>query len=47
VPEDTIARVHRPIGLNIGSRLPAEIALATVAGLIADRRDRPGGFAFD
>jgi xanthine dehydrogenase accessory factor len=47
VPSDTIARVHRPIGLNIGSRLPAEIALATVAGLIADRRDRPGGFAFD
>jgi xanthine dehydrogenase accessory factor len=46
VPDDTIARVHRPIGLNIGSRLPAEIALATVAGLIADRRDRPGGFAF-
>ena len=46
VPQDTIARVHRPIGLNIGSRTPAEIALATVGGLIADRRDRPGGFAF-
>jgi xanthine dehydrogenase accessory factor len=46
VPDDTIGRVHRPIGLNIGSRLPAEIALATVAGLIADRRERPGGFAF-
>jgi len=46
VPPDTIARVHRPIGLNIGSRSPAEIALSTVGGLIADRRDRPGGFAF-
>lgn len=46
VPQVTIARVHRPIGLNIGSRSPAEIALATVGGLIADRRDRPGGFAF-
>jgi len=46
VPPDTIARVHRPIGLNIGSRSPAEIALATVGGLIADRRERPGGFAF-
>jgi xanthine dehydrogenase accessory factor len=46
VPAETIARVHRPIGLNIGSRSPAEIALATLAGLIADRRDRPGGFAF-
>ena len=47
VPSETIARVHRPIGLNIGSRSPAEIALATLGGLIADRRDRPGGFGFD
>ncbi|MGH3382969.1 MAG: XdhC family protein [Nocardioidaceae bacterium] len=47
VPDDAIERVHRPIGLNIGSRTPAEIALATVAGLVADRRGRPGGFAFD
>jgi xanthine dehydrogenase accessory factor len=46
VSSDTIERVHRPIGLNIGSRSPAEIALSTVGGLIADRRDRPGGFAF-
>ncbi len=42
--EADIARVHRPIGLNIGSRSPAEIAIATVAGLIADRNGRPGGF---
>jgi xanthine/CO dehydrogenase XdhC/CoxF family maturation factor len=46
VAEADIARVHRPIGLNIGSRTPAEIALATLAGLVADRNDRPGGFAF-
>jgi len=46
VPGDEIARVHRPIGLNIGSRTPAEIALATMAGLIADRNGRPGGFHF-
>lgn len=46
VPEADIARVHRPIGLNIGSKTPAEIALATLAGLIADRNARPGGFAF-
>jgi xanthine/CO dehydrogenase XdhC/CoxF family maturation factor len=39
-----IARVHRPIGLNIGSRTPPEIAIATLAGLIADRNARPGGF---
>ncbi len=38
-----IARVHRPIGLDIGSRSPAEIAIATVAGLLADRAGRSGG----
>ncbi len=41
-----IARVHRPIGLNIGSRTPPEIALSTLAGLLADRNSRPGGFSF-
>lgn len=44
VAEEAIARVHRPIGLDIGSRAPAEIALATMAGLLADRRGRAGGF---
>jgi xanthine/CO dehydrogenase XdhC/CoxF family maturation factor len=47
VKPDEVARVHRPIGLNIGSRTPPEIAIATLAGLIADRNDRPGGFRFD
>jgi len=46
VAEQDIARVHRPIGLNIGSKAPAEIAISTLAGLIADRNQRPGGFAF-
>ena len=46
VPADEIARVHRPIGLNIGSRTPPEIAVATLAGLLADRNGRPGGFEF-
>ncbi|MFD8496942.1 XdhC family protein [Amycolatopsis sp. NPDC059657] len=46
VPASDIARVHRPVGLNIGSRTPPEIAIATLAGLIADRNARPGGFAF-
>ncbi len=46
VPDAEIARVHRPVGLNIGSRTPAEIAVATLAGLIADRNRRPGGFDF-
>jgi xanthine dehydrogenase accessory factor len=46
VPADEIARVHRPIGLNIGSRTPPEIAVSTLAGLLADRNGRPGGFDF-
>jgi xanthine/CO dehydrogenase XdhC/CoxF family maturation factor len=46
VAEADIARVHRPIGLNIGSRTPPEIAIATLAGLIADRNGKPGGFEF-
>ena len=46
VAADEITRVHRPIGLNVGSRTPAEIAVATLAGLIADRNGRPGGFTF-
>jgi xanthine dehydrogenase accessory factor len=45
VPAEEIARVHRPIGLDIGSRAPAEIALSTLAGLLADRHGRSGGFA--
>lgn len=40
--EATIARIQRPIGLDIGSRTPPEIALATLAGLVADRRGRAG-----
>ena len=47
VPPEEIARVHRPIGLNIGSKTPAEIAISVLAGLVAERNDRPGGFEFD
>jgi xanthine dehydrogenase accessory factor len=46
VPEEQIARVHRPIGLNIGGQTPPEIAVAILAGLVADRNNRPGGFTF-
>jgi xanthine/CO dehydrogenase XdhC/CoxF family maturation factor len=41
-----LERIHRPIGLNIGSKTPPEIALATLAGLLADRNGRKGGFEF-
>jgi xanthine dehydrogenase accessory factor len=45
VPPEQVARVHRPIGLDIGSRAPAEIAVSALAGLLADRNGRGGGFA--
>ena len=45
VPTEEIARVQRPIGLDIGSRTPPEIAISTLAGLLADRSGRSGGFA--
>lgn len=38
--DDQIARIERPIGIDIGSKTPPEIALATLAGLVADRNDR-------
>ena len=44
VPDDQIARVRRPIGLDIGSKTPPEIAIATLAGLVAEANGRDGGF---
>jgi xanthine dehydrogenase accessory factor len=40
VARELIEEVHRPIGLDIGSRTPAEIALSILAGLLADRNGR-------
>lgn len=38
VPDDALARVHCPIGLEIGADDPAEIAISVVAELIRCRR---------
>ncbi len=43
VAEEDIARVHGPIGLNIGAESPEEMAVAIMAEIIASRRGRPGG----
>jgi xanthine dehydrogenase accessory factor len=40
---ELVATVRRPIGLDIGSKAPAEIALSTLAELLADRNGRDGG----
>lgn len=37
-----IARVHSPVGLDIGAITPAEIALAIMAEIVATRRGRRG-----
>jgi xanthine dehydrogenase accessory factor len=42
VPQEQIDRLHSPIGLNIGSRTPAEIALSIMAQVVAARRMATG-----
>jgi len=37
--EEEISRIHSPIGLDIGARTPQEIALATMAEIVAVRND--------
>lgn len=41
VPEDRIARLHAPVGLDIGSKTPIEIAVSIMAELTALRRKSP------
>jgi xanthine dehydrogenase accessory factor len=38
VPQSQLARLHGPVGLPLGSKTPAEIALAALAGVTAARR---------
>lgn len=38
VPDAQLARIHAPVGLNIGARNPAEIALSTLAQITAALR---------
>jgi molybdenum cofactor synthesis domain-containing protein len=42
--EDDLARVRTPVGLDLGARTPAEIALSIAAGLLAARSGRDGGW---
>jgi xanthine dehydrogenase accessory factor len=44
VSDAVLAQIQSPVGLELGARTPAEIALSILAGLVAIRRDGPGGW---
>jgi xanthine/CO dehydrogenase XdhC/CoxF family maturation factor len=44
VPEEVIARIQSPVGLDLGSRTPQEIALSILAGIVAVRRGGRAGW---
>jgi xanthine dehydrogenase accessory factor len=44
VPEEVIARIQSPVGLDIGARSAEEIALSILSGLVAVRRGGSGGW---
>jgi xanthine dehydrogenase accessory factor len=42
VTDRSLARVHTPVGLDLGAQTPEEIALAAIAHIVAVRRGRSG-----
>jgi xanthine dehydrogenase accessory factor len=46
VIEPRLAKVHAPVGLDIGAVTPEEVALAIMAEIVAVRRGGKGGFLY-
>jgi xanthine dehydrogenase accessory factor len=44
LPEDAVAAIRSPVGVDLGARTPAEIALSILAGLVAVRRGGTAGW---
>jgi xanthine dehydrogenase accessory factor len=42
ITDRSLARVHTPVGLDLGAQTPEEIALAAIAHIVAVRRGRSG-----
>jgi xanthine/CO dehydrogenase XdhC/CoxF family maturation factor len=42
--DDELSQLRTPVGLDLGARSPAEIALSILAGLLAARTGRTGGW---
>jgi xanthine dehydrogenase accessory factor len=47
VPDDVIARIQSPVGLDLGASTPGEIAVSILAGLVAVRKGGRGGWKAD
>lgn len=43
ITDEQLARIHAPIGLNIGGRTPEEVALSIAAEIVAERRGPRAG----
>ncbi len=41
IPESDLAKLHGPIGIDLGGQTPEEIALAVMAEIVAVRDGRP------